>query len=133
LTHIIHLSVSYYLLYKIPFFLHSVSLIRLSFRYYVLLVTLLVTLKLGAVSSSEKKIHFNQTTRRRTPEQNLKFYSVIADLQSNTRAIVLCTEAWIFFLLKRQWSSTQQVLTLYRLRYWILLLWTPSLQRSYMA
>ena len=56
---------------------------------------LLVTLKMGAVGFSEKKnkINFNQTTRRRTPEQNLKSYSVIKNLQLNTRYIVLCTEA----------------------------------------
>ena len=54
---------------------------------------LLVTLKMGAVGFSEKKKNFNQTTRRRTPEQNLKSYSVIKNLQLNTRYIVLCTEA----------------------------------------
>jgi hypothetical protein len=78
-----------------------------------------------------KKIHFNQTTRRRTPEQNLKSYIVIADIQSNTRSIILCTETWIFLLLKdNKRSRTQQVLTFCRLHYWILSLrWAPSLQR----
>ena len=42
-------------LYKIPFFLHSISFLRILFRSYVLFLMLLVTLKMEAVSSPEKK------------------------------------------------------------------------------